>query len=81
MEHLLKDELDIEKDYISGENYKEIISKLKDSLSNAEKDIFKYKEEGYSNSEISKLTGKDMKVVYNTVNRIRNKLKNIMQDK
>lgn len=81
MEHLLKDELDIEKLFISYEDYDETIILLKNSLSSFEKKVFEYKMEGYSNNEISSMTNKDMKVIYNTVNRIKNKLKNIIVNK
>ena len=81
MEHLFRDELDIEKLFISYEDYDETIVLLKKSLSSFEKTIFEYKMDGYSNSEIANMTNKDIKVIYNTVNRIKNKLKNIIQDK
>ncbi len=81
MEHLFKDELDIEKLFISYEDYDETIILLKKNLSSFEKTIFEYKMDGYSNSEIANMTNKDIKVIYNTVNRIKNKLKNIIQDK
>ncbi len=81
MEHLFRDDLDIEKLFISYEDYDETILELNKNLSSFEKKIFEYKMDGYSNNEIAKITNKDMKVIYNTVNRIKNKLKNIIQDK
>lgn len=81
MQYLFRDSVDIEKDFIKGENYKDIIEKLRDSLSESERIVFDYKMDGYSMSEIAKKTDKDSKVIYNTLDRIKIKFKNLIQDK
>lgn len=78
--HLFKDEVDIENNLIKIENYNDIIKKLKKELSSAEQIVFDYRMKGYSLNEIAKTMNKDIKVVYNTLDRIRIKLKNIIQD-
>lgn len=80
MENLFKDSLDIENDFINKEDDKDIIDKLRNELSNIEITVLEYKLDGYSINEIAKTINRDVKVIYNTLSRIRNKLKNLIQD-
>ncbi len=81
MQYLFRDNIDIEMDFIRGENYKDIVDNLRDTLSDFEGIVFDYKMNGYSMSEIAEKTNKDCKVIYNTLDRIKIKFKNLIQDK
>lgn len=81
MQYLFRDSVDIEKDFIKGENYKDIIEKLREKLSDSERIVFDYRMNGYSVSEIADKTKKSSKVIYNTLDRIKIKFRNLIQDK
>lgn len=65
---------DPEEAYINKENEKELVSLIKESLSKLEYDVLVYYLQGYTYSEIGKKTGKNVKSVDNTVQRIRSKI-------
>ena len=79
-DYLFKDKIDIEKDIIIQDYYKSTIDKVYNELSKFEKSVFDYKLKGYTLSEIAKTLNKDVKVIYNTIDRIKNKIKLLMQD-
>ena len=54
------------------------INLICDSLSDIEKKVFSLKLEGYDIGEIANLLNKDTKVIYNTLHRIKYKIKLIM---
>lgn len=80
MEHLIRDNFDIENSLIDEENDKDIVDRLRNNLSDAERIVFDYKMCGYSISEIIKKTKKSSKVIYNTLDRIKLKFKKLIQD-
>ncbi len=77
-EYLFRDNTDIEGSFINKEDAKEFINLICDSLSDIEKKVFSLKLEGYDIGEIANLLNKDTKVIYNTLHRIKFKIKLIM---
>ena len=77
-EYLFRDNTDIEGSFINKEDAKEFINLMCDSLSDIEKKVFSLKLEGYDIGEIANLLNKDTKVIYNTLHRIKYKIKLIM---
>lgn len=77
-EYLFRDNTDIEGSFINKEDVKEFINLICDSLSDIEKKVFSLKLEGYVIGEIANLLNKDTKVIYNTLHRIKYKIKLIM---
>lgn len=77
-ESLFRDNTDIEGSFINKEDAKEFINLICDSLSDIEKKVFSLKLEGYDIGEIANLLNKDTKVIYNTLHRIKYKIKLIM---
>lgn len=77
-EYLFRDNTDIEGSFINKEDAKEFINFICDSLSDIEKKVFSLKLEGYDIGEIANLLNKDTKVIYNTLHRIKYKIKLIM---
>lgn len=77
-EYLFRDNTDIEGSFINREDAKEFINLICDSLSDIEKKVFSLKLEGYDIGEIANLLNKDTKVIYNTLHRIKYKIKLIM---
>ena len=77
-EYLFKDSMDVEGNFINNEDAREFISLICDSLSDIEKKVFSFRLEGYDIGEIAKILGKDTKVIYNTLHRIKYKIKLIM---
>ena len=77
-EYLFRDNTDIEGSFINKEDAKEFINLICDSLSDIEKKVFFLFLEGYDIGEIANLLNKDTKVIYNTLHRIKYKIKLIM---
>ena len=77
-EYLFRDNTDIEGSFINKEDAKEFINLICDSLSDIEKKVFSLKLEGYDIGEIANILNKDTKVIYNTLHRIKYKIKIIM---
>ena len=77
-EYLFRDNTDIEGSFINKEDAKEFINLICDSLSDIEKKVFSLKLEGYDIGESANLLNKDTKVIYNTLHRIKYKIKLIM---
>ena len=69
-----------EEQLISRETEKEIFETLKKQLSDMELEIFELKLTGLNYKEISEFLEKDSKVVDNTLQRIKNKLKKIIRE-
>ncbi len=59
------------------ESYEELLEKIKESLSCNEYEIFNYLKNGYDSKKIASLTNKTLKQVDNTVQRIKQKIRNI----
>ena len=77
-EYLFRDNTDIEGSFINKEDAKEFINLICDSLSDIEKKVFSLKLEGNDIGEITNILNKNTKVIYNTLHRIKYKIKLIM---
>ena len=64
---------------MSREDYKELITLIKDSLSDAEYTVFTFLANGFDYQEIAQILGKSPKQIDNTMSRIKNKLKLIIK--
>lgn len=62
-----------------SENYKILQNKIEESLSPSEKDVYKLLINGFKYNEISEILQKDIKQIYNTIQRIRSKIKDIVE--
>lgn len=69
-----------EKIVITNGYYEEIASKILVSLSPREKDVFKLFINGFSSKEISNILKLNIKTVYNTLGRIREKASSIIEN-
>lgn len=59
----------------NSENFKNLLDKIENNLSDAEKDVLNLMLQNYSNEEIADKLNINIKSVYNTIARIRSKLK------
>ena len=80
VEKTMKDEHNMEFSFIYKETEKNIMEEIKNNLTEFEKDVFKYKIDGYSFEEIANTLNKDLKSIYNTFHRIKSKIKKIIKD-
>ena len=80
VEKNLKDEYDTENSLIYHENEERIFCKIEKNLTKFEKNVFKLKMDGYNFEEIAKIIDKDIKSIYNTFQRIKNKIKKILNE-
>ncbi len=62
-----------------SENFKILKTKIEESLSPSEKDVYYLLINGFKDNEISEILKKDIKKIYNTVHRIKNKIKDIVE--
>lgn len=79
LEKTLKDNYDIEEKLLGRDKNDQITKKIRDSLTEFEKKVFDLRIKGYSFDEISKNLNKDLKSIYNTLQRIRVKFKKIKE--
>lgn len=79
LEKTLKDNYDIEENLLGRDKNDQITKKIRDSLTEFEKKVFDLRIKGYSFDEISKNLNKDLKSIYNTLQRIRVKFKKIKE--
>ena len=61
-------------------SYRELKEKILNKLTWKEELVFTLKEQSYSNKEISEITDNNLKTVYNIINRIKNKVSNIVSN-
>lgn len=80
VEKNMKDDFDTEFSFIYKETEDHIMKKIDDNLTDFERDVFKYKVNGYSFEEIANTLNKDLKSIYNTFHRIKLKIKKIMEE-
>lgn len=80
VEKTMKDEHNMEFSFIYKETEENIIEKLKKNLTNFEKEVFEMKLDGYSIEEIANNLNRDTKSIYNTFNRIKNKVRKIIEE-
>lgn len=74
VEKNFKDDFDIEMNFIS----KDIMNDLTDKLTEFEYSVLKFRLDGYSYEEIAKHLNKNIKAIYNTFQRIKDKVKKII---
>lgn len=68
-----------EQGLLSDEEFNELYNKIIDKLTNFEECVFKLKVQGFDYKEIMEILDKDEKSIYNTVQRIKVKIKTVMQ--
>ena len=79
LEKTLKDNYNIEENLLGKDNNDQITKKIRNNLTEFEKNVFDLRIKGYSFEEISKNLNKDLKSIYNTLQRIRVKFKKIKE--
>ncbi len=79
LQDLMEDVYDFEplSKLTSKESYEELLSKIKEILSINEYEIFNYLKNGYNIKKIASLTNKSLKQIDNTIQRIKQKIRNI----
>ena len=65
---------------INKENYNILVSKIDESLSPFEKEVFDLMINSFQTEEISKLLNETVKKIYNTTHRIRDKIKKLLEN-
>ncbi len=79
LEKTLKDNYNVEENLLGKDNNEQITKKIRDSLTEFEKKVFDLRIKGYSFEEISNTLNKDLKSIYNTLQRIKVKFKKIKE--
>ena len=79
IENLITDKISIEDEFINNDMREDIMNKLKDNMTVFENRVFDLFLSGYSFSEIANNLNKDVKSIYNTIDRIKHKVKNIIE--
>ncbi len=79
LEKTLKDNYNVEENLLGKDNNEQITKKIRDSLTEFEKIVFDLRIKGYSFEEISNTLNKDLKSIYNTLQRIKVKFKKIKE--
>lgn len=74
VEKNFKDDFNVEMNFIS----KDIINDITDNLTDFEYSVFQMRLDGYSYEEIAKRLNKNIKAIYNTFHRIKEKVKKII---
>lgn len=80
LENILTDDYLPEEEFLFQSRESEIISKLRHKLTDFENCVFDLKLKDYSIKEISTELNKDQKSIYNTIQRIKEKLKEIIEN-
>ena len=62
------------------EDYEELIDKIEDSLSATELEMFRFLKKGFDRNTIMLLTGKSDKQVDNAIQRLKNKIRDIIKE-
>ena len=66
---------------LKEENYKELIKEIKKQLSSSEYEVYTYMLNGLKYDEIATLLNKNLKQVDNTIQRVKNKIKKILEER
>ena len=77
---VMKDDFNTEFSFIAKESEKGIIKKIKDDMTEFENNVFELKMNGYNFDEIADNLNKDIKSIYNTFQRIKAKIKRILDE-
>lgn len=80
LEMTVKDDYDTEFSIIYEETKNSIIDKIEKEFTDFEKDVFKYKIDGYSIEEIANTLNRDLKSIYNTIHRIKSKFRKFIDE-
>ena len=80
VEKTMKDDFDTEFSLINRETEDSVIDKLRSRLTLFEGRVFDMKLDGYSIEEIAKTLDRDTKSIYNTFNRLKSKIKKIIEE-
>lgn len=78
LEEYISNDKDPLSDLTNEEDYNELISNIKSTLSKFEYVVFTFLVNNYSYTDIAKILGKSTKQIDNTIQRIRNKIKSII---
>ncbi len=80
---LLSDNLENDplENILKEENYKELKQMIKESLSSSEYEVYTYMINGLKYDEIASLINKNLKQVDNTIQRVKSKIKKIVEDR
>ena len=73
------DDFNAEFSLISQEEEKNMIKELEKNFTKFERDVFKFKIDGYSFEEIANILNRDVKSIYNTFQRIKIKVKKVFK--
>lgn len=79
LENVLSDETNIELSVILKDKERDLREKINDILTEFERKVFNLKVKGYDFEEIANMLNKDVKSIYNTFHRIKQKIKRIME--
>ncbi|MGN1357888.1 MAG: sigma-70 family RNA polymerase sigma factor [Bacilli bacterium] len=79
LENVISDEMDIESSFILKDNEKKFMIEIYEELTKFEKEVFDLKIKGYNFEEIANILDRDVKSIYNTFHRIKQKSKKIME--
>lgn len=79
LEKTLKDNYNVEENLLGKDNNEQITKKIRDSLTEFEKKVFDLRIKGYSFNEMASSLNKDLKSIYNTLQRIKAKFKKIKE--
>ena len=79
LENVISDDMDIEYSFILRDNEKKFMTEIYEELTKFEKEVFDFKIKGYNFEEIANILDRDVKSIYNTFHRIKQKSKKIME--
>lgn len=77
---VMKDDFDTEFSFIAKESERGIIKKIKNNMTEFENSVFDMKMDGYNFDEIANTLNKDIKSIYNTFQRIKSKIRKILDE-
>ena len=80
IENFISDESNMEEFYVQNDDRNHIIADVIKKFTSFERKVFELKEKGYTNKEIAHTLNKSVKSVYNTCQRIKEKLKKYMME-
>jgi len=80
LENYIKDEFNTEDIYLYQDYKEEITENVKRTLTSFENQIFELRIKGYSSKEIANILSKDIKSIYNAYQRIKQKMKDIVEN-
>ena len=79
LENVISDDMNIESSFILKDNEKKFMTEIYEELTKFEKEVFDLKIKGYNFEEIANILDRDVKSIYNTFHRIKQKSKKIME--